>query len=394
MVKLLKGFNKYWVIGIAILLLALASYWFFNKFFPTQSGEWLSENKDIFDKEAIPTGDWLISSTDGTNEKKNEFWTSMDFPGKQRACINVHYKDKNVEKGSLTVPIAQAPRASFYPRAGTIQNLFDKYSPAVIAESINQNKPFLLAHSHGNITREGKNIFFLSEGEKFLIPTRNIYGAFFPGKEFPSESKSESSVAYSNKIIGYPEGFLLSDGKGVFIISRRKTLLIRSPEIFESLGYRWEDITQMNNFEATLSSNQSNNLIDFNSAHSNGTILKEKESLFLVWNEELYELSDKEKTEYFPAKNPIEISKSNLQAECFSKTGKTECCLEETDPRMFPPQYFPFNNTILWNLDKLSDVSGIEKIDWQTEVIVNKENFIRRLGSFKNYIVYTLGIVK
>jgi len=370
---------------ITVLILGIAGYWFLDKFFPTEVGEWSKKTENNFSESGIPTSGW----------SNGFFWTSLDFPGQQKVCLDIYIiKNGASGKSNFKISIAQAQRAYFYPTAGKITDLFSQMSPVQVEEKIRQGKPYLLANLTDNITREGKDLFFLGQNEKFLIPTKSIFSKHFPAKVIPEPTGSVSPLPYANIIINLPEGILLSDGKGVFVMSQGRLFLIRSPEVFESLGYEWENIKQMDNYEKSSIPYLSGNLINFSSAHPNGTILKDNENLFMVWDEKLYKLTREEQLEYFPEQPVAETSKKDLQAECLVNGEKTTCCVSGIDTRQNPPNFNPFLNTINWDLNQIAEKNNVEKIDLQSKITINKENTLKRLVSFKNYIVYTLGIVK
>ncbi|MFH1182969.1 MAG: hypothetical protein V1690_01765 [Candidatus Moraniibacteriota bacterium] len=378
--------KKNWLLIFSGIVLILVGFlWFYTKFFPAQTGEWVSNKPDNFSEEKIPDFGF----------RGSQFWMSVDYPGKLDVCLNIDLKSTNSNNQLPPVSVVQSPRAASYPLAGNLNSLFQEQSPAAVAENINQDKPYLLNHLADNIIREGKDIFFAGAGEKFLLPTKNIFTAYFPNIDIPSPSDQNVALTYSNKLISFPEGVLLSDGKGVFIVSNRKLALIRSPEIFDSLGYKWEEVRQMSRIDMTFNPYLSGNLIDFDAAHPNGTILKNEGDLFLVWNEKLYTLNEEERTKYFPGAPAVEMKKIELKSTCATTDNKKfTCCINNFDPRLNAPQSFPFANTLSWNLGQFIPVENIGQISWQAKVAVNKENTLHRLGSFKNFIFYTLGIVK
>jgi len=381
MIKYFK--NRWFITLLALIIIMIGSYWFYTKFFPAQTGVWNSSKAANFKEDVVPTSGW-----EGEN-----FWTSVDYPEKQNTCLNIHPKTLDLRNQNVNIPVTQAPRAVFYPIAGDLTALFQQYSPAAIAEDINQEKPLILNHLAGNITREGKNIFFKSDSEKFLIPTVNIFSAYFPNLNIPDPSP-ESTLDYSNKLINFPEGVLLSDGKGVFIMENRQLFLVRSPEVFESLGYKWEDIRQMSNIDLSFNSYQSGNLVDFDAAHSNGTIINDNQNFFLVWNEKLYSLSEEEKARYFVNTPVVSANKHGINSICKITPQNISCCLANLDPRLDPPNYSPFANTLSWDLSQITAKDQVKDIEWQSKIALNQENLLHRLGGLKNYILYTSGIAK
>ena len=384
----MRIFKKHWIIYTSFLFIvaAMLSYWAFNKFYPAQTGEWSRNDAENFDESYIPNSDW-------TN---NSFWVSLDFPGKQNVCLDIYAEDNNPTNSQMEIPVTQAPRAYFYPEAGTLADFFSQMTPAQVEEKIKQGKPYFIGHLADNIAREGKDIFFVGENEKFLVPTKAIFSKHFPMKELPAPVDDPSALPFANVLVNLPEGILLSDGQGVFVVSQGKLFLIRSPEVFEAMGYKWEEVKQMDNYEKSFNSYLSGNLIDFDSANPNGTILKDAKGLFLVWGEKLYSLTPEEQAEYFPEQPIVEIDKKDLRADCSSdgNSKRISCCIDNADTRLNPPSYSPFLNTIEWDMSKFVKKDSVEKIDWQSKIAVNKESTLRRLGSLKNFILYGLGIVK
>lgn len=370
---------------VAISIISGGSFWFFTKFYPAQTGEWDNNKSDNFsDEKKLNFG-----------FRGNQFWISVDYPGQQDICLNINLKNTSSDIQQFSASVSQSPRAVSYPLAGEINSLFQEQSPSVVTENINQDKPYLLYHLSENISREGKDLFFVGAGEKFLIPTKNIFTAYYPNLDLPLPSDNNLDLTYSNKLINFPEGAILSDGKGVFIMSGNKLNLVRSPEIFEALGYKWEEIRQMSKVDLTFNPYLSGNLIDFDAAHPSGTILKNENELFLVWNEKRYTLSEEDKSKYFPGAPQVTVGKRELNPVCQTTDNqKINCCIKNFDPRLNPPLNYPFANTLSWDFGQLAYQDTISKISWQAKVKVNKENTLHRLRSLANFVLYSLGILK
>lgn len=376
--------KKYWLIA-AILPLVIFAYWFFNKFYPAQVGEWSQESQNNFDEKIVFDSGW----------EEKSFWTSLDFPGKQNVCLDISPRSGSTKIQTSKITVTQAPRAYFYPKAGTIQDLFIQMDPAHVEEKIKQNKPFFIGHLGSRVQKEGKDLFFLGENEKFLIPTKSIFSKHFPTKKVPETILASSALPYANILINLPEGVLLSDGKGVFVTSQGQLFLIRSPEVFEAMGYKWENIVPMDNYQKSFSAFLSGNLINFDSANPNGTIVKIDQTFYLIWESKLYFLTPDEVTEFFSHQPQVEITHKELQGICSEKNGsKINCCVSDVDTRLNPPNVSPFLNTLGWNINQISDKNQIVEIDWQSKIAVNNENTLKRIVSLKNFVLYGLGILK
>ncbi|MBM3256450.1 MAG: hypothetical protein FJZ04_03220 [Candidatus Moranbacteria bacterium] len=374
--------NKWILFFLIVLIIFTGSYYIYFKFFPSQSGKWI-KNLPVTEEIAMPTSGW----------ENDVFWTTLDFPGEQSICLKVKTRTNDLPV-SASLSAVQTSRAALYPTGGTINDLFLNNSLAAVEENIILGKPFLLNNWPDRVTREGKDILFRGTKDKFLIPTKRIFSTYFPQLEIPPSAEGNSPLYYSNVIINYPEGVLLSDGKGVFVISGRQLFLIKSPQIFESLGYKWEDIRQMNEFEQRKNQHKQGNLFDFESYHPNGTIIEKNGEYFFVWLNKKYSLSREEITKYFPAQPVVAVKEKPLKPDCKENRKVITCCLSNLDPRLQPPAYFPFSNTIVWNISQTVAQKDIEQINWQSQIAPNKENVLRRIGSLKNYLFYTLGFAK
>jgi hypothetical protein len=382
--------KKYYkpVIAVVVIVMILGfGAWFWGKFFPAQVDSWSPEKQNDLSKSYVPDSGW-----NGDN-----FQTTLDFPGGQNICISIATKKPLANAVSQTVKITQAQRAALYPVAGNYNDFLELMTPAKVEEEIRQDKPFFIGHLINNITREGKDLFFLGENEKFLIPTKSIFTANFPTQEIPGYAASVSDLPYANVLVRLPEGILVSDGKGVFVTSQGTLFLVRSPEVFESLGYKWEDVKNMDEDEKNFNPYLGANLIDFDAANPNGTILKNSSGIFLVWGEKLYQITADKQAQYFPAQPVVETTQKNLTANCQAQANShvITCCASSTvDPRLSPPANYPFMNTLQWNLAGVAAKAQVTQINWQAKMAVNQENTLKRLGSFKNYVLYGLGIVK
>ena len=372
-----------WIFFSAIALVFLIGlYYFYFRIFPIQQGEWV-KNSPTTEEMARPTFGW----EDGV------FWTALDFPGKQNICLEIQ-TSPNISRLPTTLPVVQTVIVALFPTAGTVSDLFSDNTLEKIEENIILGKPYLLNNWPDQVTREDKSILFQGKNNKFLIPTRRIFSAYFPQLDIPASSEQTSSQNYSSAMINYPEGTLLSDGEGVFAMSERQLFLIKSPPVFEALGYKWEDIRQMDEFEREKNQYKQSNSLDFGAYHPNGTLIHKNGEYFFVWLNKKYRLSQEEAVKYFPAQPLIAVQEKSLQANCKQSGKAVTCCMDNFDPRRKPPAYSPFSNTAAWDLSQVAGQKDVEQIKWQSQITVNKENTWRRIGSLKNYLLYTLDFAK
>lgn len=366
------------ILLISLVLLGFLGYSFFWKMFPSNEGYWPIEG--TANLEEVPT----------YGMEENKFWLNLDFPGSQDVCIEIRAEGLSDIK---TLPVTQTIRVNLYNKPGNLADFFRGNTEEIVKENLINEKVAFIGNLENNLLRENKNILISLSGEKFLIPTINLYNYYFPQKEVPQPLEKSKDIPFSNKIIGFPDGVLLTDGKGVFTVSNQKISLIRSPQVFESMGYKWEEVRPMSEFELKINSAKKGDTLDLDFIHPNGTVIKDNGELFLVMNENLYSLTSEEKSKYFAFTPIVETQSKKGYVDCKNRGDKLLCCLKGYDPRINAPSSFPFLNTISFDLTQAED-SQIKKINWKSTIVLNKENSYRRLESLKNYILYTTGIKK
>ncbi len=366
---------------IFLILIIFGGFWFFRQLFPLTKGVWRAEERKNLEAPETNVG-W---------ENKRFWWTS-DFPGRQEICFE--FETGNKVTGQIkSLPYRQTVRAMEMPFMGNLNDLIQKTSVEEIRERIFNGRPFLMAGMERHVFREGKNIFFRVASDKFLFPTVNIFGYYFPNREIPKDETQIEEMNYSNKLIGLPDGVLISRGEGVFAVSGGELALIRSPQIFEAMGYHWEDVKGMTDFETKINPVSGIKSFGLDFSHPNGTILKSEKGYLLVWEGGLWQLSEEERNRYFLFNPVIEVDEVEDEIPCTSESEKIRCCLDKLDPRLKGEKIFPFSNTLSVDTGSISDLA-VNRVDWSSQVIFDRENLAKRLVSLKNYILYTSGIKK
>ncbi len=373
--------RKIGIVFLIIILLGAGGIWFFRQLFPRSTGIWQAEQKKD-----------LGAPEDYFGYEKGKFWWISNFAGPQKICFDIMTK-KNLDDSTKKLSFKQTVRAKEFLTEGTLDDLIKNNSAEAIREKIINGRPFLMVGMENNLLREGKNLFFAVTPDKFLFPTVNIFNYYFPGEKMPVNQSENQSLAYSNKLIGLPEGVLISRGQGVFAVSAGELTLIRSPQIFESMGYHWEEVKGLNDFETKINKVSSEKNFGLNFTHPNGTIIRDQKNLFLVWEGSLWQLTAEEKDRYFLAQPTVEVKEKRGDLNCNLIGKKINCCLQNFDPRIDGKNNYPFSNTIVIDVEQAFG-SEIQKVEWSSEVIFNKENLMKRLISLSNYILYTTGIKK
>jgi len=368
-------------ISLIIFLLLAFSYYFFGKLFPEERGIWTEEISNS--KQEAP----LNFGFEGPS-----FFSSVSFPGNQDVCFEISLKKNNLKNSSFRLPYLKTIRAGIYPVSGSLSDLFQMQNVEEVPRRIQQKEPVILSNLTGNIARDGKNTFFLGDKEKFLIPDRAILSSYFPG-EITIPEKDTSGLDYSDKLVSFPDGLVVSHGEGVFLVSGRGLVLVRSPEVFDALGYDWNKIKALNDFEYILTTSGKIPLIDFNFAHPNGTILNENGKLFFVFEKKLFEISTSQQNQYFSNQPEIKLQKTEGEADCKTTGNKVNCCVKNFNPMSGESDSKIFNGTIRLDTSSLASRENIQQISWNSKILVNKENSMRRIKSLKNYILAQLGLL-
>lgn len=98
---------------------------------------------------------------------------------------------------------------------------------------------------------EGK-VFHIENGKRRYIPSPLIFQARFEWSNTIKVSDQTKDGFPKGDHIVYPDGLLIADDKGVFMMQDGKRLPIQSPEIFLSYGLKWQDVQQATDYELSL----------------------------------------------------------------------------------------------------------------------------------------------
>jgi len=217
--------------------------------------------------------------------------------------------------------------------------------------------------------------------ENNKISVRKSYRAFF----YPIGRDILSSADYSMNS-------LVSFGKSVFIVGKRKKFPIDNPLTFESAGFSWNNVEFADGKD--LSQYEKQGLFNIHDVHPNGTVflIKENEKYFYIKNKKKHELKGEA------------LNKSNLQEKAIlaEKKGlelKKECSLKKN--------YLSSNryNCVI-PIDELNSLVGknyqfevgfnsdveVEEINIVLQKTVSRKNFTRSLSEIKSKIFLRYGL--
>jgi hypothetical protein len=100
-------------------------------------------------------------------------------------------------------------------------------------------------HPDGSlITAEGKGVEYLEDGRKRPIPTPEIFDKQFRWEDLVKISLEEWNSYSRGPAVYYPDGTIIREQNSpdVFVISDGKRRKVVSPEVFEKMGYNWNNI--------------------------------------------------------------------------------------------------------------------------------------------------------
>lgn len=121
----------------------------------------------------------------------------------------------------------------------------------------------------------------LSKNIKIAL-AKDYWSNTYPiGGKITSEDELKE-LLYQDNPAEVPNGALYSYGEAVFAVSRGKYYPIISPTVFESMGYAWENVSEIKNQDYSQLTVAEK--INFMSAHPDGTIFKTKDGqYFMIW---------------------------------------------------------------------------------------------------------------
>jgi hypothetical protein len=95
-------------------------------------------------------------------------------------------------------------------------------------------------------------IYHIENGKRRYVPSPLIFQARFEWANTVNVTAAERDAFPEGNHIVYPDGLLVADNTGVFMMQDGKRLPIHSPEIFLSYGLNWRDVQKATDYELSL----------------------------------------------------------------------------------------------------------------------------------------------
>jgi|GEM_PF-6493054 len=158
---------------------------------------------------------------------------------------------------------------------------------------------------------------------------------------------------------GIANGKLISFDGGVAFISRGALHYFISPEIFERMGFNWEDVEEVDS--SLIEGMESGEKFNFsNTVHLDGTFVMSEGKVYLVWEKKLLEISDPAVVEYvknnFPLIRIAELNPVSLgSCQTILKGKKRMDCLAEINyaESLQGPFFFEVDEVGLDNIEEV-----------------------------------------
>lgn len=164
----------------------------------------------------------------------------------------------------------------------------DSYGISIVKENLGDEQYFMvpvLGHYSFDKIRLIVRSLEKGEGETKVSVAKGYMVNAYPEGEPIRDSKTLKELMYLGNPDDIPNGLIFSYDNSAYVASRGKYYPILSAEVFELMGYKWDNV-------ASVGSDIFNKLekgekINYMSPHPDGTIVKGKDgNYYLIWDKE------------------------------------------------------------------------------------------------------------
>jgi len=121
------------------------------------------------------------------------------------------------------------------------------------------------------------------EGNTLKI-SKGYVAQFFPEGEAIDNESVLKNFLFEGNPTELPNGSLVSYNDTVFFVSRGKARAFIDPKVFTGLGFDWKNVISINGSQyAKLKAGEP---VNFNSSHPDGTVLKDGDEKFMIWDQQ------------------------------------------------------------------------------------------------------------
>jgi hypothetical protein len=162
---------------------------------------------------------------------------------------------------------------------------------------------------------------FLIDGEYYQLKNNQL-SLFVSEKAFLSRYdanlalKKDSSFlekfTLADDQIGLADGTLASSGTSIFVLSKGKSYPIYSPQVFEMMGFNWNDVYQANSEEVGIYKKQKLSMQGF--THPDGTIFEDAQTknYYIIENGQKHQIIGTELIKSYLKIHPILVDSASL----------------------------------------------------------------------------------
>lgn len=229
--------------------------------------------------------------TNGKIAAKQTLIGNFDSPGSfSRIRISFDLSEKSAEASHLKASIARSYRSFFLPIDDTPVASFE----------------------HPPLYRDQEGIYYAQDNGslKRFASTRAYLSRYPEAFAVPLASSPAETLPVSDEWIGWRVGSLISFADGVFLVtSEHEIRPFGDPEIFLSMGYRFEDVIPAH--EEEIGIYERGRILLYGAAQSDGTVFRDTDSgvYLIVHGQRLRPITSPEYRDFLIAQtHPIEAS--------------------------------------------------------------------------------------
>jgi len=263
---------------------------------------------------------------------------------------------------------------------------------ATVSEKIINRQHYIILPEIENYVFDKINLNIIPRGkittnEVFEIKAfQNFQAAFYPErKEDISEERLIELMSRNNRT-EVPNGAMFSDGDVVgFMQPGDLTRTVLSPELFEKMGYKWEDIiSQENGFMSSLNSGT---IWRYGEPHPSGTFLEVNDKVAMIWDETILSLQKEIEIRNHSSQTPIKID-VNLKEFDDCQTNLTNntisCDFKKETPNLKSNYLFLLPSSIDWEIEEVKVALSVSP-SWSSF----KKNFKTSITDIKASLIKT-----
>lgn len=192
-----------------------------------------------------------------------------------------------------------------------IDEEFTFFTPGVEIKNISD-------YPEGILVKIDEKFYKLIAGKLQPFISKEAYLSHYSEKQAVSPIKD---FPISDEPIGFSDGSLILVNESVFLIKDQKKYPIKGPDVFDTMGFNWDDIITVDSEEASF--HEKTEFFQISSIHPDNTVFADYENnlFYLIQAGQKHRILEKNSLESWLRKKPILMQKESLntQAGCMLK---------------------------------------------------------------------------